>query len=107
MNKIVRDPHAILLPAQNASQLKRIADVEAMLKRQLGFVVKFDIVKDKTNKEYAIAGWEMSKKEYDVIRMLIRWKQKPGKPVNLTASEHEPKTVAKVKEEKELTKKAL
>lgn len=95
--KIVKETNTILLPAQSTSQNDRIVALERYLTRQLGIVVKFEIVKDKKNKKYAVVGWDFTEKELKVLKMALRRNK-------ITNAEREKKSVAQVKAEKELSK---
>lgn len=101
-------PVTLLLRAKTAADLKKIADVEEALSRQVGWNVKLDKVwKDDKGEEWRTVSWPMKRQDIAAVAMFLRRGKKPNEPALLAAADvHKDKLTAQVQADKKLTKKA-
>lgn len=100
-------PVTILLRAKNAADLKKIADVEEALARQVGWPVKLSSIWiDDKGDEWRTVSWPMKRQDVAAVDMLLRRGKKPNDPALLAAADvHKDKLTANVQAEKKLNKK--
>jgi hypothetical protein len=99
-------PLTLMLRAKNPADLRRIADVEAALSRQVGWKVVLEPFVDAAGDEYRMVGWPAKRQDQAAVAMFLRRGAKPNDPALLTTADvHEKKTVD-VLTSKGLTKKA-
>lgn len=99
-------PVTLMLRAKNPADLKRIADVEEALSRQVGFRFTMEPFVDASGNEYRVVGWPMRRGDQAAVAMLLRRGKKPNDPPLMTDADVHEKRPVDVAKEKGLTKKA-
>lgn len=98
-------PVTLLLRAKNPADLKRIADVEEALSRQVGFKCTMQPFVDASGNEFRVVGWPMKRQDQAAVDMLTRRGKKPNDPALLTADDIHKNIPVLVTRAKGLTKK--
>jgi hypothetical protein len=62
----------IVLPAKTAADLKRVADFEEAMSRQVGFKFTMEPVVDAQGNESRIVGWPMKRQDQAALAMFLR-----------------------------------
>ena len=65
-------PITILLPAKTAADLKRVAEFEEAMSRQVGFKFTMEAVKDAQGNESRVVGWPMKRSDQAAVAMFMR-----------------------------------
>ena len=97
----------LLLRAKTPGDLKKIADVEEALSRQVGWQVKLTkALVDEKGDEYRTVSWPMKRQDLAAVAMLQRRGKKPQEPALLTAAEvHKDKYIRDIVADKKLRAK--
>jgi hypothetical protein len=90
----------IVMPAKTAADLKRVAEFEEAMARQVGFRFTMEPVKDKDGNESRIVGWPMKLGDQAAVEMFMR----RGKTASDTAKGKE---LLKAEEKHEATPTAV